>query len=405
MKQNNFNPNSEKSAIGVLIVLATEATRRYFRSKGQRKLQNKVTDYVHTVKPKKSDDPIKDLEFTLCNLSENQLNRFTEIKLDESEVRSWKAFISSIGGGLSELVLDTWAFNGLLKCDVPIKDLYKLKDNPSLLRGIVFKDGKIDKNAVFTEVGSKEMTPLFLYQCMAAVTSQYYQQIIAEQLNNISSKLDNILKILTAEDSAKLEVSYKRFKELNQKTTYDIADKQIVSECSGYVEIIRSKYRKLLSGINNLNVQSEWIDKKEAEKKIRALNNSNYLEYLDFAMQAEILCYLANMVSIKIAHYLGNFEDVHIYNTRLNLNFWDNYVTQFNLIKNDVIKYLELEAESSFFQGKDIYQMRDLQLKRFNDFETSMLSMQDRLNLNVIQYIRINPDGSAVKYIPSQLEN
>lgn len=107
------------------------------------------------------------------------------------------------------------------------------------MRGFIMTDGKISKHASFSEIGLSNVAPLLVYQCMAAVTSQYYQQIITERLNAIDIKLDNIIKILTADDRAKLKVAYNRFIELNKKSTYDIADKQIVSEFSGYVEIVR----------------------------------------------------------------------------------------------------------------------------------------------------------------------
>ena len=62
------------------------------------------------------------------------------------------------------------------------------------------------------------MAPLMVFQCMAAVTSQYYQQVIFERLNAIDNKLNHIIEFLAADDRAKLIVSYNRFVELSQKT-------------------------------------------------------------------------------------------------------------------------------------------------------------------------------------------
>lgn len=260
-------------------------------------------------------------------------------------------------------------------------------------------DGKISKHASFSEIGLSYVAPLLVYQCMAAVTSQYYQQIITERLNAIDIKLDNIIKILTADDRAKLKVAYNRFIELNKKSTYDIADKQIVSEFSGYVEIVREKYRELLSGIVNLNASYKWSDKEEAKLKIQCLQKSHYFDYLDMVMHAEVLTFIASVISIKVAKFLGNHEDIKIYADRINLDYWNNYVDQFYKIRHDVVKYLEFEADASWIQGESIVAMKNEQLKKFKDIEESMKKLQSQFNHKTTQYIEIHEDGTLKKYI------
>ena len=98
------------------------------------------------------------------------------------------------------------------------------------MRGFVMSEGKISKQASLSETGLGNVAPLLVYQYIAAVTSQYYQHIITEKLISIDNKLDIIISVLSADDRAKLKVAYNRFVELSKKTTYDIAEKQIVSE-------------------------------------------------------------------------------------------------------------------------------------------------------------------------------
>lgn len=286
-----------------------------------------------------------------------------------------------------------------MKCDVPLKDLCRVNGNPDAMRGMVIKNGKISKQASFSETELGNMAPLMVFQCMVAVTSQYYQQVIFERLNAIDNKLNHIIEFLAADDRAKLIVSYNRFVELSQKNTYDIADKQIISEFSNYVEIIREKYRHLLASINNLNVDYEWSDKKEAELKIQALKDSKYFDYLDIAMQAEVLTFIASAISMKVAGYLGNEEDITNYANRMSLDYWNKYVDQFNRIKHDVIKYLELEAEASWTQRKSITELKEQQLKQFNEVEASMRRLQKQFEYRTIQYLVPQEDGSLKKYI------
>ena len=139
--------------------------------------------------------------------------------------------------------------------------------------------------------------------------------------------------------------------------------------------------------------------REEAKLKIQALQDSRYFHYLDMVMQSEVLAFIATTISIKVARYLGNDEDIKIYTERINLDYWNNYVDQFNRIRHDVIKYLELEAEASWVQSKSIVAMKNEQLKRFNDIEESMLEIQSQFNYRTVQYIKIHEDGTLKKYI------
>jgi hypothetical protein len=327
------------------------------------------------------------------------LENSQESYITSDEANEWKALISTLGGETAKTAMTATAFNGLLKCDVSLKDLCRIKDNPEAMRGFVMSEGKISKQASLSEAGIGNVAPLLVYQYIAAVTSQYYQHIIIEKLISIDNKLDSIISILSADDRAKLKVAYNRFVELSKKTTYDIADKQIVSEFSGFVEIIREKYRDLLFGIKNLEVDYKWSDKKEAQQKVQSLRESHYFNYLDMVMQAEVLTFIAAAISIKVAKFLGNDEDAKIFAERMNLDYWDNYIDQFYQIKHDVVKYLELEADSSWLQGRSIIALKKEQEKHFDSVEESMLNLQRQFECKTIQYIRVQKDGTIKKYI------
>jgi len=376
-----------------------EGVRNLLRDKGQKKLQEAVNN--SSPKPTKVDLTVPNNHVQLTILDDNNIDlvRCQESSMSDKEIQEWKSLLSTLGGGTTKTALTASTFNGLVKCDVPLKDLCRVNGNPDAMRGMVIKNGKISKQASFSETELGNMAPLMVFQCMAAVTSQYYQQVIFERLNAIDNKLNHTIEFLAADDRAKLIVSYNRFVELSQKNTYDIADKQIISEFSNYVEIIREKYRHLLASINNLNVDYEWSDKKEAELKIQALKDSKYFDYLDIAMQAEVLTFIASAISMKVAGYLGNEEDITNYANRMSLDYWNNYVDQFNRIKHDVIKYLELEAKASWKQRKSITELKEQQLKQFNEVEASMRRLQKQFEYRTIQYLVPQEDGSLKKYI------
>ena len=102
---------------------------------------------------------------------------------------------------------------------------------------------------------------------------------------------------------------------------------------------------------------------------------------------------------MRVAKYLGNDEDVKIYTSRMNLDYWNNYVDQFNKIKHDVVKYLELEADASWIQKKSIIAMKNEQLNRFDKVEESMLKLQRQFEYKTVQYIKVQDNGKLKKYI------
>lgn len=393
------------AGVGV-VILAAGGGFCYYRSRSQKNLQKEVGRSLPKHIEKLIDEAImsvnaNNIQLTRIDSDKFDPSKYEEISIKPKEANEWASFLSSIGSEAIKAGTTGEAFQGLVKCDVPLTDLIRVKGNPSAMRGLVFNDGSISKHASFSEAGLSNMAPLLVYQCMAAVTSQYYQQIITERLDAIESKLKAIQDFLESEDRARLRVAYNRFVEINKKSQYDIADKQNVSESSRHVEIIREKYRDLLNSIKveDLRISFKWCDKKEAEKKIEALENSRYFDMLEMAMQAEMLYFIASALSTKVALSMGNEEDAKIYSDRLVLNFWDEYAEQFHRIKHDVITYLELEAESAIIKSDSIYEMVNEQKRVFDEVEKSMKMIQSTLDCHTSLYIKVEADGSMKQYI------
>jgi len=397
------------AGVGV-VILAAGGGFCYYRSRAQKNLQkevdrslpkhiNKLID--EAIMSVKADADKSKIQLTRIDSDKLDPSKYEEISISPKEANDWASFLSSIGSEAIKAGATGEAFQGLLRCDVPLTELIRVKGDPNAMRGLVFKDGSISKHASFTEASFSNMAPLLIYQCMAAVTSQYYQQIITERLDAIESKLDKIQAFIEEEDRARLIAAYNRFVELNKKSHYVDADMRKVEDSSYDVEILRVKYRNLLNSIKveDLRISFKWCDKKEAEKKIKALKNSKYFEILEIAMQAEVLFFIAAAISTKVALSMGNEEDAKICSDRLVLNFWDEYAEQFHRIKHDVIKYLELEAESALLQKDAITEMVNEQKRVFDEVEKTMKMIQSTLDCKTSLYVKIEADGSMKQYI------
>lgn len=397
-----------KGGIIAVVLMAVPAgvtqAVRWMRQKGQKGIQDEVNRSAPKINVR-AEKNLDECDYSLEVVDKDALlmiDSLKEVTMNDTELDKWKSLLSFLGGETLKTGLNTQAFTGLLKCDIPLNELFKLKDNPEVMRGFVIKDGKFSKHASFQEVGLKNAAPLLIYQCLAAVTSQYYQHIVTERLNQIESKLNEIIDLIIDKDKAELAVAYNRFLELSGKDTFDITDKMNVDTLSHFVLRIRDDYRQKLEKISNLDIDYCMTDYKEAKKKIAKLNESKYLTYLTMALNAELFSYIASILSIKIALYLGNDEDAMIYLKRINMKNWDDYEANFLLFRHDVLKYLELEEHSSLFETKKIARLRKECENQFDKVGDVMEKICDQFKYRTTQYLKVDADGTIKKYISVQ---
>lgn len=395
--------NSWKKALGgglfvTLIIGVEEVIRRNLRKKGQEDLQ-KIVDESYNPKKEESHDEV--IKYEIVTSDDFDISNFTPIDINIEEADEWKSLFSTIVGESTKAGLNVTSINGLLKCDIPINELYRIKDNPNHMRGYVVSDGKFAKQGVFTEVGLEKVAPLMVYQCMAAITSQYYQQIITERLNTIDFKIDQVQSILLSHDSGTLKVAYNWFVEWSKKNKFSSSDMTNATRLQIDVEKVRETYREQLSKIKiaGLKVYAKATDKKEVEAKIAKLEDSKYFEYLEMVMQSEVMVYIASAITTKIAAYLGDTENMELYANKMSLDYWDNYKSQFQEIKHDVLKYIELQKGSSWFNSNEINLLLKKYEAKFNSKEESMLKLQEQFDCHTTQYVVIEEDGSVHKYI------
>ena len=353
--------------------------------------------------PNEKDLLVVDEDIMITTIDDDyDMTPFKEVPISSSEADKWKSILSAIAGETSKIGTAEYAIHGLLKCDVPIKDLCRIKANPDAMRGFIYNDSKIIKHASFTEAGLTNMAPLMVFQLLAFVTSQYYQQIITERLIAIEAKLDNILKHLEANDMAELKVAYNELVSLSKKRTYDISDKDTAYKFLNQVQVIREKYRIIVSNINPPAIDWSWSDKKEAEHMIKALYDSKYLDYLEIALQAELLVFIASAICMRIADKLENEEDLKRFAERMDPDFWNEYENKFNSIRHVVMATLELEAGSSLFQSEFINSLKDEMEMRFKEVDNTRKNLQEIYAQRTVQYIRIHEDGTVKKYMTAR---
>lgn len=383
--------------IGLATLVGCEYIREKCRDKGQKALQQKVDETQPKPITKYNDEGTINTVVVESIDSLDLEKKFKEASMDETEISIWKSLICNTSSEFIRTSIINGSFSGLLKCDIPLSELAKSTTDPSAMRGFVTSNGKISQQANFKEVGLSELAPSIIFSCLSFLTSQYYQQIILKKLEMIKSQIQELLNIIIYEDTATLETAYKDIERLYKKNIFCDQD---FSDAQGTVKEIyriRNKYKGLMSStIKKLENSSSWSDFNESKGKIGKLNDSLFFIYCEIAMYAEQLIYIATITWINIAASLKRTKDFYNY---IELSSWNNYVSTFKKVKHDVLKYLELEAESSFFSKNKINKLKEECETKFQQTETLINNTYLFVSQPMTNYLYIDANGTIKKYV------
>lgn len=379
------------TAIG-LGVLADKIDRHINQKERQKKVDNtpvKIT--TSFVVPEASAD--------LVHVSKEEL--LGKHKLSETELQEFKSFMSSAGGQVLQAALTAKGTAQLLKCNIPISELYKINGNPDQLRAFVLKDGKFDQQAILSPAGLKAVAPLLVFQCLAAVTSQYYQQIITERLDEVNNKLDQLMQYLEKKDQAKLKSCYNILTELDKKRSFDVSDKARAYGCYDDLYALVLLYQDLVKAISptKLNIKYKNTDYNEAQAKFEKLVDSHYFTYLENALFAEILLSKSNSIRWQIAAINNNEEEMNIVAKSSDFNVMEKYMNAFDSIKHDVLGYIDECLNDALIKKEEIQSLKADAEKRFRMAEQQIIQTANVLNPNLTTYFRFLPDGESEVYV------
>lgn len=377
------------------IVLGKEVFRNYRKQK-QNDLQKDV-DSSYSEPNNESDIITNHISFEMVESSTELTDALEEIQILHKEDECLKSFVANSLGEVFKSGVISRNFDGLLKSDIPIYDLCRVAGHPHYLRGFSKIDNKIADHAKLKEVSGSVLTPVVIFQVLTIVTSQYHMQQITELLVDIHNEIDKIRDMLEYDDFGVLKASQDALFELMPKNNYDNSDKNRALSTRDMINKIRRKYIDLLSNIKDLKIDYRWGGYKESQYKVKKLQSSNYLLYLNVAIQAEILWIMASLVLVKISKQWGNKEDEDLYQQGIDFGFWGGYRDKFYRIRYDVLKYLELEKERSIFNKNKIERIKDAQERRFNEITDYIQKYQKQLGGMPI-YIKYS-DGDIRLYV------
>lgn len=400
-----MNKNALKAIGAAILAGAGIGTKKYIdvRKEAHNNTNKQVAIRVASALDKFTEEIVlQDPTISIVNMEDPK--SFEEVIMTDEEREKWNASLSMLFGEGLKSSLTALGSHGLLKCDLPIDMLVKNKQAPELMRGYVIQDGKISQQANFMEAGlTKAQISQLTFQCLSVITSQYYLNVINNQLSQISDKIDSITEYLEADDRATVISAFCSIMGISKKTTFTVEDFSFVRERCHDIEKVRDKYRLL---IEDFTLKSQWkksnID--EAEYLVKTLKNSHFLNTLKLAYHTDLMLICANHCLINIANYLGRNEDAEVILNRLELDLWQYYGKKLVEIKTYVLEFIKCEcSESMKIGGKNLFKNKfDKLLKQssesFSEIEFDLRTLDRQIRQRVPEYIGYTADGKLLRY-------
>ena len=393
-----------KGLVLTAVTAVTAGIAVFFNQKKSKQERKKEKEINNSYKSSTSNTDVDNrTQCTLCKESDMQLDHFHKSPMSEDEYEELKPFIQTCADEAIKTAYIKRQFNNLLKCDMPLSDLCRVKNNPTKFRGIVRRNGKISKQASFSEAGLHHSAPLLIREFLSFLTSQHYLHEINNKLNNIIKIIEEVRQDQYDTDISTLKSAFKGLVELDNKSTYDAQDKGRACRYSDKISQILEKYRSKLSRIDvkDLSIDGKMIkliDKANVSFKVKRLQDINYFDFLEIVMDAEYLFFFATMIELQIAEFLRNEEDMHIYANRLDAQkvYFFKYKDQFEKIKHSVLKYIESKKDEAWIKG-DITEKLKEQSENFDKAEKMITDIQKLCNVEIC--IKAQEDGTLTKYI------
>lgn len=357
---------------------------RICQEKERRIRSKEVGDsYLTNTNPNENTNDIVILSSNPTNLNDYKEIVQTEVDTQESLNQIFSSFLGfAIQSGNA-----IGSVSGLLECNIPINQLYKISEHPELMRGFVKNSkGKFDQVAIFQEANIAKVAPVIAFQALSVITSQYYLHVITNQLKEISKKLDDILSFLQIDDQAKIVATFHTLQDKLALTEYSENDLQTLEESVKSADIMRIKYKKLLEDVPSKldETKCRVTNLQEAKKMKELLVSSHFFDYFTNAIDSELLYIIANLSVIKAANYLGNKEKESIYKKHISDNIWAKYEPIYLQTKGKVESYIDMAAIEAIINEDEIKKLKSNVSQDFHKLQSTAIDSFDSLKIPLL---------------------
>ena len=372
----------ERALTGLIVAGGTIAHLIYSYYKTDKALEQDLLNEIKKSIPQNTDLVLSKEEISFQLIDHFDKNKLEKIKISDQTRLQYETMFSNVLGEALKLGLQVQSFHGLLKCDIPIACLANVQGNSELLRGYALgANGKIIQQAQFSQVGLSAMTPLIVFQCMAFLTSQYYQHHIFKKLEKIEKSLNLLINWELNEAKGTILWNVKDLLRISRKKSPKDLDLETIYQIIKTVGIIATKFGDSLNSLfeNEFSTEFKWIDFSKAEEKVSLLQEHRYHESVRLVINAYKTIILASYIGLKIGLEMKDQDAVQYFCSYFytdSLKFINEVRNKHFISKHFILKYLEGQKSKAIIKKNSLSKLIEHISKEFeiDEKEVSDLS-------------------------------
>jgi|GEM_PF-3578273 len=260
------------------------------------------------------------------------------ITLSKEQSSNLSSTMSSLAGVSIGVGAQALAVKGLYRATASASQLMKYADGT--LSSMIKSGGQFAKHAGFTSAGLSAVAPVAIFQIAAAVTGQYYMNIITKQLKKLDESVQSILQKLEAMNRAELRAIQKNIESLAYQEQYTPDDLVVIRQYMNRALVLYYNYVDQISGKTSDNEIKRIIvsDSSTWAKDIRLTREnleSKELQYLcDIAETAFKSFVILELVYFKMLCLSGQNDPSY-------LSKIDHIITSFRTNQFEDTEYIK----------------------------------------------------------------
>lgn len=340
------------------------------------------------------------------------------VPMNEQQKKGLYSYLSSAAGIGANVGGQAAAVSGLYRATASASQLVQYADGT--IGSMVMEGGKIAGHAGFTAAGAAALAPVAIFSVLSTVTGQYYMKDIQKQLNQLNTRIEQLIQKVEAKNRGALDAIYRSLSIIEKQRAYTMDDLVFIRTQSATALSLYYNYIEQLKiilsddSIKRMMESGAFTSESGDVKKTRERFDSQNIPYLvQMANISYVLHVLSELVYFKElcvmsgqdASYLTKVQDQIM---TLSKEMEPEHLQMITGLKAEMIPYLKKRAEEALIKKESLEQNKKYLESTIDEISGSIMDAKSevgKLRMNMVKpfqeqksiyYDLSNPDDPMV---------
>ena len=340
------------------------------------------------------------------------------VSMNEQQKKGLYSYLSSAASIGANVGGQAAAVSGLYRTTASASQLVQYADGT--IGSMVMEGGKIAGHAGFTAAGAAALAPVAIFSVLSTVTGQYYMKDIQKQLNQLNTRIEQLIQKVEAKNRGALDAIYRSLSIIENQRAFTMDDLVFIRTQSATALSLYYNYIEQLKiilsddSIKRMMESGAFTSESGDVKKTRERFDSQNIPYLvQMANISYVLHVLSELVYFKElcvmsgqdASYLTKVQDQIM---TLSKEMEPEHLQMITGLKAEMIPYLKKRAEEALIKKESLEQNKKYLESAIDEISGSIMDAKSevgKLRMNMVKpfqeqksiyYDLSNPDDPMV---------